>query len=261
MKPHRPLLQPVPGDSIVGFISRGRGVIVHTATSGTFRSGARSPRFPCSGTATRRSPSGAHPYHGPQPEGLAGGHRHRAARRGRQHRRLSLAGAGGRRSEMEMVVQVRDVAHLTMSSTGCVICLRSEVLRKTANEEVARRGSFPNHFPRSARFVLLLNVITLPANWIMLGLIGLWRLLIPPRRHGRFSPCLSALPYLGKSSSTSLARLGARNGSSTSGMWAGLLGALVGALAGLPCCLALARSSARSWARGSCYRGRLSHGC
>lgn len=49
---------------------------------------------------------------------------------------LSLAGAGGRRSEMEMDVQVRDVAHLyhvidRLRHLPSVM----EVLRKTANEE------------------------------------------------------------------------------------------------------------------------------
>ena len=38
---------------------------------------------------------------------------------------------------------------------------------------------FPTIFLVLLGFVLLLNVITLPANWIMLGLIGLWRFAYP----------------------------------------------------------------------------------
>ncbi|MFR0875991.1 MAG: hypothetical protein ACLSHC_16460 [Bilophila wadsworthia] len=73
-------------------------------------------------------------YHGPQPEGLAGGYRHRAARRGRQHRRLSLQALVDGRSRWKWW-QVRDVAHLyhvidRLRHLPSVM----EVLRKTANE-------------------------------------------------------------------------------------------------------------------------------
>ena len=79
---------------------------------------------------------------------------------------------------------------------------------------------FPTIFLVLLGFVLLLNVITLPANWIMLGLIGLWRFAYP-------SPG-EVIEYIAQGWWSK------KYGSSTSGMWAGLLGALVGALAGLP---------------------------
>lgn len=113
---------------------------------------------------------------------------------------------------------------------------------------------FPTIFLVLLGFVLLLNVITLPANWIMLGLIGLWRFAYPsPGDMGVFFfAMLVGLALFGEVIEYIAQGWGSKKyGSSTSGMWAGLLGALVGALAGLPRCLALARSSALSWARGS----------
>lgn len=128
---------PVPGDSIVGFISRGRGVIVHTATCPNIQEMEPIASFPCSGTATRRSPSRCASISWP------------ATRRGSladiaivlRDEDVNIDGCllqalVDGRSEMEMVVQVRDVAHLyhvidRLRHLPSVM----EVLRKTANEE------------------------------------------------------------------------------------------------------------------------------
>ncbi|WP_417031262.1 DUF456 domain-containing protein, partial [Bilophila wadsworthia] len=95
---------------------------------------------------------------------------------------------------------------------------------------------FPTIFLVLLGFVLLLNVITLPANWIMLGLIGLWRFAYPsPGDMGVFFfAMLVGLALFGEVIEYIAQGWGSKKyGSSTSGMWAGLLGALVGALAGL----------------------------
>ena len=96
---------------------------------------------------------------------------------------------------------------------------------------------FPTIFLVLLGFVLLLNVITLPANWIMLGLIGLWRFAYPsPGDMGVFFfAMLVGLALFGEVIEYIAQGWGSKKyGSSTSGMWAGLFGALVGALAGLP---------------------------
>ena len=94
---------------------------------------------------------------------------------------------------------------------------------------------FPTIFLVLLGFVLLLNVITLPANWIMLGLIGLWRFAYPsPGDMGVFFfAMLVGLALFGEVIEYIAQGWGSKKyGSSTSGMWAGLLGALVGALVG-----------------------------
>ena len=101
---------------------------------------------------------------------------------------------------------------------------------------------FPTLFLIVLGFVLLLNLITLPANWIMLGFIGLWRVLYPnPGDMGiLFFALLLGLAVLGEVVEYVTQGWGSKKyGSSTSGMWAGLIGAMVGALAGLPLLLGL----------------------
>ena len=96
---------------------------------------------------------------------------------------------------------------------------------------------FPTIFLVLLGFVLLLNVITLPANLIMLGLIGLWRFLYPsPGDMGvLFFAMLVGLAVFGEVVEYIAQGWGSKKyGSSTSGMWAGLIGAIVGALAGMP---------------------------
>ena len=95
---------------------------------------------------------------------------------------------------------------------------------------------FPTIFLVLLGFVLLLNVITLPANWIMLGLIGLWRFAYPsPGDMGVFFfAMLVGLALFGEVIEYIAQGWGSKKyGSSTSGMWAGaFIGALVGAWIG-----------------------------
>ena len=99
---------------------------------------------------------------------------------------------------------------------------------------------FPTIFLVLLGFVLLLNVITLPANWIMLGLIGLWRFAYPsPGDMGVFFfAMLVGLALFGEVIEYIAQGWGSKKYGSA--LWRGF-----------PCCLALARSSALSWARGS----------
>lgn len=105
--------------------------------------------------------------------------------------------------------------------------------------------------------VLLLNVVTLPANWIMLCLIIAWKVLYPqPGNMGSvFFAMLTGLAVLGEIIEYFAQSWGSRKyGSSTGGMWAGLLGAFVGALVGLPFFFgigALVGALVGAW--GGCY--------
>ncbi|MFQ9492248.1 MAG: DUF456 domain-containing protein [Bilophila wadsworthia] len=94
---------------------------------------------------------------------------------------------------------------------------------------------FPTIFLVLLGFVLLLNVITLPANWIMLGLIGLWRFAYPsPGDMGVFFfAMLVGLALFGEVIEYIAQGWGARN-TVRHQRHVGGPGALVGALAGLP---------------------------
>lgn len=85
--------------------------------------------------------------------------------------------------------------------------------------------------------VLLLNIVTLPANWIMIGLIVLWRL-VTPYANGMgpgFFGLLIGLAVLGELVEYATQIWGSKKyGSSTSAMWAGVFGAVAGAFLGLP---------------------------
>lgn len=101
---------------------------------------------------------------------------------------------------------------------------------------------FPTIFLGFLGIVLLLNILTLPANWIMLALIVVWRFATP---YGAgmsvgFFALLAGLAVFGEVVEYLTQIWGSKKyGSSTSGMWAGVLGALVGALIGLPLLLGL----------------------
>lgn len=96
---------------------------------------------------------------------------------------------------------------------------------------------FPTFFLGFLGVILLLNILTLPANWIMLALILVWRFATP---YGAgmsigFFILLAGLAAFGEVVEYLTQIWGSKKyGSSTSGMWAGVLGALVGALVGLP---------------------------
>lgn len=82
--------------------------------------------------------------------------------------------------------------------------------------------------------VLLLHIFSLPANWIVLILVGLWKVTHPEM----------ALSWLGFGGLAALAALGealefvirmkgaSRYGASTRGNWGGVIGAIVGAIFG-----------------------------
>ena len=123
---------------------------------------------------------------------------------------------------------------------------------------------FPTLFLMVLGFVLLLNLLTLPANWIMLGLIVVWRAVYPqPGGMGfLFFALLVGLAVLGEVIEYVTQGWGSKKyGSSTSGMWAGLLGAMIGALAGLPFLLGIgALIGALVGAWGGCYLMERYHG-
>ncbi len=86
-------------------------------------------------------------------------------------------------------------------------------------------------------FVLLLNLFSLPANWIFIALVALWRV-VTPTPDGMdtlFFVFLVGLAVLGEVIEYIAQGWGAKKyGSSTGGMFAGLVGAFIGAFAGLP---------------------------
>lgn len=82
-------------------------------------------------------------------------------------------------------------------------------------------------------FVLLLNIFGLPANWIILGLVALWKYLHPDTAHMGilFFSMLIGLAIAGELLELGLQIIKAkRYGSSSSGTFAGMIGAVVGAI-------------------------------
>lgn len=90
--------------------------------------------------------------------------------------------------------------------------------------------------------VLLLNIVSLPANWIIVGLTVLWRFLSPvPGNMGLgFFSMLIGAAVLGEVMEFMAQAWGAKKyGAGTGAMWAGLIGAFLGAFLGLPFLLGL----------------------
>ncbi|MDD6180616.1 MAG: DUF456 domain-containing protein [Desulfovibrionaceae bacterium] len=82
-------------------------------------------------------------------------------------------------------------------------------------------------------FVLLLNIFGLPANWIILGLVALWRYLHPAATDMGvlFFAGMAGLAVLGEALEMGVQVLKARRyGSSSSGTIAGMVGAVAGAI-------------------------------
>lgn len=82
-------------------------------------------------------------------------------------------------------------------------------------------------------FVLLLNIFGLPANWLLLGLVALWKLVHPDAAalNTWFWVMMVGLALLGEALELGLQILKARRyGSSSSGTWAGMIGAIAGAI-------------------------------
>ena len=81
--------------------------------------------------------------------------------------------------------------------------------------------------------VLFLNIFGLPANWIILGLVALWQLLIPWQvaLGAWFWAGMVAFALLGEALELGVQVIKARHyGSSSSGTFAGMVGAFVGAI-------------------------------
>ncbi len=90
--------------------------------------------------------------------------------------------------------------------------------------------------------VLLLNVVSLPANWIIAALVIMWKLINPaPGDMGAgFFTLLIGAAAAGEVIEFLAQAWGAKKyGATTGGMWAGVAGALVGAFLGLPFLLGL----------------------
>lgn len=101
---------------------------------------------------------------------------------------------------------------------------------------------FPTIFLIILSFIVLLNILTLPANWIMLVLICLWKFIGPNTvgMNTMFFVMLFGLALLGELIEYIAQSWGSKKyGASTSGMWIGLLGAFIGAIVGLPFLLGL----------------------
>lgn len=81
-------------------------------------------------------------------------------------------------------------------------------------------------------FVLLLNVFSLPANWLLLGLAALWKFLHPAAAMGwGFWAFMVGLALAGEALELGVQVMNARrHGSSSSGTFAGMLGAIAGAI-------------------------------
>ena len=82
-------------------------------------------------------------------------------------------------------------------------------------------------------FVLLLNIFGLPANWLMMGLVALWKLLHPGTASMDvwFWVMMVGIALAGEALEMGMQILKAkRYGSSSSGTFAGMIGAIAGAI-------------------------------
>lgn len=82
-------------------------------------------------------------------------------------------------------------------------------------------------------FVLLLNIFGLPANWLLLGLVALWKMVHPDAAalNTWFWIIMIALALIGEALELGMQILKARRyGSSSSGTFAGMIGAIAGAV-------------------------------
>ncbi len=105
---------PVPGDPIVGFITRGRGVTVHTV--GCEQRARHRPRAPGGrglGRPRRLQATGdaAGAHRGPP--GLAGRHVHHLQQEGRQHHQANCRATGDDRAVNTFEVTISDLKQLT----------------------------------------------------------------------------------------------------------------------------------------------------
>ena len=96
-------------------------------------------------------------------------------------------------------------------------------------------------------FVLLLNIFGLPANWLLLGLVALWKLIHPAAQSMDVVPVLMVgIALAGEALEMGLQIVKARRyGSSSSGTFAGMIGAIAGAILLAPLFFGWGRLSAR----------------
>jgi len=88
--------------------------------------------------------------------------------------------------------------------------------------------------------VMLLHVFTLPANWIVLGLILIWKMLHPEMMTWGVFFLLVAMSGLAEIIEFLSGAYGARKyGATGKGNWGGILGAIAGAIFGAPFFLGL----------------------
>ena len=105
--------------------------------------------------------------------------------------------------------------------------------------------------------VLLLNLFSLPANWMLIGLAAAWKYMSPGNElfNLQFFALLAGLALLGELLEFGLQALKAKKyGSSNSGLWAGVVGAIIGAIMCAPFLLgfgALLGALAGAWL--GCY--------
>lgn len=103
---------------------------------------------------------------------------------------------------------------------------------------------------------VLLNLVTLPGNWAMVALVGVWSYLVPGHDFGlMFFVMFIGLAVLGELLEFGTQIWGSRKyGSSNASTFAGILGAIAGAIAGAPFLLGIgAVFGALLGAWGACY--------
>ncbi len=102
----------------------------------------------------------------------------------------------------------------------------------------------PSAFLLVLLLVLLLNLLTLPANWVMIALSAMWYFLHPNGDGGHgiingmnlnYFITIIGLAIFGELIEYVTQAWGAKKyGSTTSGMFAGIIGAIIGAIFGMP---------------------------
>jgi hypothetical protein len=83
--------------------------------------------------------------------------------------------------------------------------------------------------------VLFLHVLTLPANWIIFGLLALWKAYHPAVFEWNYLFFLGGILVIGEIVDFAAGVFGAKKyGSSTQGNWGGIIGSILGAITGAP---------------------------
>ncbi|XPV77451.1 MAG: DUF456 domain-containing protein [Desulfovibrio sp.] len=83
--------------------------------------------------------------------------------------------------------------------------------------------------------VLLLHIFTLPANWVLLGLVALWKVMFPLSFDWSFVLLLGGIAAIGEGIEFAGQFFGAKKyGASGKGNFGGVIGAIAGAILGAP---------------------------